>query len=237
VTPVPAPVTKPVVQPVSAPKKDETAPRTPIATPLPDVSKPMDNADAAAVTDGAGAVFGMPESGWVEEAIEDQAYTVTTSEKIRLKIALKTGATNLTVGGKPAFEPGDGLAIAVSGLLPGSETSAWVFSTPVLLGRGATDATGSLTARYLIPGSLAAGEHTVQLNGIAPDGTVRSIEVKIVVVRESTDDTAPDNEVTPAPSEDGGSAPTGLILIAALLGLILAAGTALTLRRRAKSTD
>jgi hypothetical protein len=112
-----------------------------------------------------------------------------------------------------------------------------MFSTPTLLGRGTADASGTLIAAYPIPASVAPGVHTVQLNGIAPDGTVRSVEVKVEVVASSTDDTSGEEVDSPTPTGDSGSVPTGLILVAALAGLVLAAGTVLGLKRAKNRKD
>ncbi|MFM9082371.1 MAG: fibronectin type III domain-containing protein, partial [Actinomycetota bacterium] len=236
-TPVPAPVAGPVIQPVKKTKTDNPAPQTPVATPLPDVSMPMDNTATAALTDGAGTVFGMPESGWVRETLEVQGYTVRTSEDLYMQIRVNTGAPRVNVRGMPILRQGENLDILMTGLLPGSETSAWLFSTPVLLGRAEADASGAINAQYAIPDSLEPGFHTVQLNGITPDGTVRSIEVKIEVVRPATTDTTPDDTVSAVPVDNGSSTPTGLILMAATMGLLLALAAGLTLARRRRTPD
>jgi titin len=228
-TPVPSPVTKPVKTPKKRPANETPA--------LPDVSMPMDNEGVAAISDGATTVFGMPDSGTVSEKIEQGDYTVTTSEKLQVKVKVKTGAVRTNMRGTPIFEPGEDLEFTVTGLRPNSDTSAWVFSTPTLLGRGTTDASGTLKASYPIPASMEPGSHTVQLNGIAPNGTVRSVEIKIEVARPATDGTAGEEIVTPAPTGDGGSVPTGLILMAALAGLVLAAGAVFGLRRAKHRKD
>lgn len=76
--------------------------------------------------------------------------------------------------------------------------------------------------------------HTVQLNTIARDGTVRSVEIKVEIRAAATP--APDDGAT-AGSAGGNSMPTGLILMAALLGLVLAAGAVIGLRRRNSRKD
>lgn len=163
-------------------------------------------------------------------------FTVTTSEKLTVRIKVDATA-RVNVRGMPVFRPGDEVSVSVTGLMPATETSMWVFSAPVLLGRGMTDASGALDASWPLPSSLAVGDHTVQLNGISADGTARSVEIKIEVVRPANEDTTDDEQVTPAPGSNDGSLPTGIILIAALAGLILAAGVVIGLRRRSVPKD
>ncbi len=235
-TPVTAPATQPVTKPVkSAPKKST---KTPSKTPsgLPDVTKPMDNTGSAAVSDGASTVFDMPESGWVRESLVGRDFTVTTSEKLTVRIKVDATA-RVNVRGMPVFRPGDEVSVSVTGLMPATETSMWVFSTPVLLGRGTTDASGALDASWPLPSALAVGDHTVQLNGISADGTARSVEIKIEIVRPDDENTTDNEQVTPAPGSNDGSLPTGIILIAALAGLILAAGVVIGHRRRSVPKD
>ncbi|MFM8602095.1 MAG: fibronectin type III domain-containing protein [Actinomycetota bacterium] len=245
----PAPVAEPVITPVvvPAPKGDapaavtpvkktkkKTEPQTPVAVPLPDVSMPMDNTEKIDVTDGAGTVFGMPATGWVDTSFETTEFAVRTSEKIKVTLKVSTGGTKITRSGMPVFLPGEELDIAVTGLLPGSETSAWIFSTPTLLGRGTADASGALRASYPLPAGIGTGLHTVQLNTIATDGTMRSVEIKVEV--RTVAPPAQDEGTTAEPA-DGNSMPTGLILMAALLGLVLAAGAVIGLRRRNSRED
>jgi hypothetical protein len=140
----------------------------------------------------------------------------------------------------PVFRIGDTFDVSVSGLMPDSDASVWIFSTPTLLGEGTADAAGALSGAYRIPMSVTTGDHTVQLNGLAPDGTLRSAEVKIEVLPAATDDTDPadgstdDDSASGSPTDGNGSLPTGLILMAAFAGLILAAG--LVMKRRRRST-
>lgn len=171
-----------------------------------------------------------------QEEIEKGDYTVTTSEKLTVRIKVDATA-RVNVRGMPVFRPGDDVSVSVTGLMPATETSMWVFSAPVLLGRGTTDASGALDASWPLPSALAVGDHTVQLNGISADGTARSVEIKIEVVRPADEGNTDDEQVTPAPGSNDGSLPTGIILIAALAGLILAAGVVIGLRRRSNPKD
>ncbi|MFZ9393042.1 MAG: fibronectin type III domain-containing protein [Ilumatobacteraceae bacterium] len=249
-----APVTAPVTQPVLTPQTPAAPIATPIATPVtkpvkkpkksqgaaaavPDATVAVDNSKLTPVNDGAGTVFGVPEKSWVTAQVEDGAYTVRTGEKLVVRISLKSGI-KLNLRGMPVFRIGDTFDVSVSGLLPGSDASLWIFSTPTLLGEGTADASGALSGAYRIPMSVTTGDHTVQLNGLAPDGTLRSAEVKIEVLPAATDDTdttggsTDDDSASGSPTDGNGSLPTGLILMAAFAGLIMAAGLVMNRRRR-----
>lgn len=72
--------------------------------------------------------------------------------------------------------------VSGSGFLPGSIVDVWLFSTPQLLGELLVDSGGRFAATLPLPGDIALGEHTIQLNGVAAGGEVRSLTTGIVVL-------------------------------------------------------
>ncbi|QOD93714.1 fibronectin type III domain-containing protein [Chryseoglobus sp. 28M-23] len=72
--------------------------------------------------------------------------------------------------------------VSGSGFLPVSTVDVWLFSTPHLLGELLVDSGGRFSATLPLPGGIAVGEHTIQLNGVAAGGEVRSLTTGIVVV-------------------------------------------------------
>ncbi|MFN5841264.1 MAG: hypothetical protein ACK45J_09660, partial [Acidimicrobiaceae bacterium] len=93
-------------------------------------------------------------------------------------------------------------------------------------------ADGSFNEKYAVSASIQPGDHTAQLNGIAPDGTLRVVEVKVEVVEtvpvennESTESGSA-TDVPVAPPMDTN----------AILGLIVTAFALLALSRRTAST-
>jgi hypothetical protein len=79
-------------------------------------------------------------------------------------------------------EHDDFITVAGSGLQPNSDASTWLFSTPKELGQLKVDSNGEFTQRYQIGPEVEVGDHTAQINGIAPDGTLRSVEVGVEVI-------------------------------------------------------
>ena len=73
-----------------------------------------------------------------------------------------------------------------TGFLPGSEVRIWLLSSPVLLGTVRVDANGSFSTDLLIPGSIGAGRHTIQVNGLSPSGQLRSTSLGVQVVKTTT---------------------------------------------------
>jgi hypothetical protein len=81
--------------------------------------------------------------------------------------------------------------ISGDGFLPGTRADVWLFSTPVLLGSLTVAADGTFTGEVAVDGALiAAGDHTLQLQGVGSDGYVRAANVGVIVIDRPSD--APD---------------------------------------------
>jgi hypothetical protein len=72
-----------------------------------------------------------------------------------------------------------------TGFAPGSIIKVWLFSDPASLADVRADANGNFTGRAQLPGEIPEGQHTVQLNGLSQDGTVRSVSLGVVVQPEA----------------------------------------------------
>ena len=69
-----------------------------------------------------------------------------------------------------------------TGMQPNSEFAVYLFSDPILLGIGKTDAQGKFFASFPVTNELPIGDHTLQVNGLLPDGKTSSISLPVVVV-------------------------------------------------------
>lgn len=172
---------------------------TTTTTTLPDPNQSESNEGRTKVSQGGSTVFGMPEGGWVKSGASGGVFQVTTSEGLVIQLSAKAKTSTTNSRGMPVFDETDTFQVSVKGLLPNSDTSTWLFSTPTLLGRTKTDAAGSLSAEYPIGSKVPAGDHTAQLNALAPDGTLRSVEVAVEIVDLAAD--------TAAKSSGGGAPP------------------------------
>lgn len=205
---------------------DSSSPAATTTTTLPNSRVPYDTSGMEKIVDGPGSVAGMPKNGWVKTEKSATAFIITTSDGLRIEIAAKTNVgktARFNSRGMPIFEHDDLITIAGGGLRPSSPASTWLFSTPKLLGQLAIDAKGSFAEEYPVGDDVHVGDHTAQLNGIAPDGTLRVVEVKVEIVDTPVAPVtggAGDPEETP-PAPDPASDPAGSIgVIASALALL-----------------
>jgi hypothetical protein len=69
-----------------------------------------------------------------------------------------------------------------TGMAPNSEFAVYLFSDPMLLGIGKTDSQGKFFASFPVTQELPIGDHTLQVNGLLPDGRATSVSLPVVVV-------------------------------------------------------
>jgi hypothetical protein len=78
--------------------------------------------------------------------------------------------------------------VNMAGLVPGTIYTVFMFSDPVELGRGQADADGAVATIVAVPKDAEYGEHTLQVNGVGPDGEMVSLSMGFEVL-ERTDNT------------------------------------------------
>jgi len=131
--------------------------------------------------------------------------------------------------------------VSGEGFRPGTSVDVWLLSTPIHLGDVTVGIDGSFSAMLPIPDGVPPGPHTVQLNGVAADGSVRTLSVG-VVVRAPEQPAGGDGARATSGEAARGAAPAGLAFTGAhaatvsLVGLLLLlVGTSLlgSARRRA----
>jgi hypothetical protein len=72
------------------------------------------------------------------------------------------------------------------GFSPGTPVYVWLFSQPRLLGTLTVDAVGAFGGTVPIPGDVPVGRHTLQVNGLTPQGQVRSLSLGVQVTAAPT---------------------------------------------------
>jgi outer membrane protein OmpA-like peptidoglycan-associated protein len=82
------------------------------------------------------------------------------------------------------LRPGGFARVTGSGFLPGTLVYVWLFSEPVMLGTVTVSADGSFDGNVPVPGDLAAGSHTIQVNGTSAGNQQRSMSVGLVVGKQ-----------------------------------------------------
>jgi CshA-type fibril repeat protein len=199
------------------------------STTLPNSKISYDISQMDKIVNDIATVAGMPKDGWVKVDRTATSITITTSDGLLIQIGAKVKSSvvlRLNSRGMPIFEANDFITIAGGGLMPSSPASTWLFSTPKQLGQLTTNATGTFNEEYSIGEDVEAGDHTAQLNGIAPDGTLRVVEVAVEIL-------ASQSEVTPVPSEDSSNdvPPTTPLSTSGAIALVASALVLLTVSR------
>jgi CshA-type fibril repeat protein len=202
-----------------------TIPSTTTTTTLPNSKIPYDISELETVVDDIATVAGMPKGGWVKVDKTNTSITITTSDGLLIKIGAKVKSSSvlrLNSRGMPIFEANDFITIAGGGLMPATPASTWLFSTPKQLGQLTTDRAGSFNEEYSIGEDVEVGDHTAQLNGIAPDGTLRVVEVAVEIIATPTEvlPTTSGNSSETVPSATPLSTSATIALLASALALL-----------------
>src|SRR4051794_40127235 len=104
----------------------------------------------------------------------------TAAVLVALSALRFTGAAHATDGDTVAA--GDRYALSAGGFAPDSPGLANLRSDPVHVGSFTADHTGLAQVDVTIPAETPLGPHELELAGIAPDGSARSVMVPITVV-------------------------------------------------------
>ena len=173
-------------------------------------------------------------------AVPDPAEGVRVSVEISER-EVPAGPRVVVVGDGP-FVVGGELVVRGTGLAPHTTYAVWLESDPVLLGTVTTDADGAFELVTTIPVGTAPGEHHIRL--VAPGEGADVLSEPFVVLAAPGEPQEPGGTPsvgtggttgggTSASPRPGGLAATGtgLVGVAVLAGLAVAAGA--VLRRRA----
>ena len=76
---------------------------------------------------------------------------------------------------------GNFISIGGEGFAPGTEAKTWLFSSPRELGRLSVSNDGSFAADFAITDDIAVGNHVAQVNGLSPDGEIRSLSLDVEI--------------------------------------------------------
>jgi len=127
---------------------------------------------------------------------------------------------NLDADGNLRLNSGDSISLDASGLEPGNEVEAWMFSTPNQLGTLSVDETGKISGIFPVPSDVASGNHRFVLKSANASGEDLVIGIGIAVGAMSSGSTI------------------ARILIAIPIALAMMAGLIIptTIRRRRRAT-
>lgn len=80
----------------------------------------------------------------------------------------------------PSAADGPSAAVSGTGLKAGSPVRFYLLPN-TYLGQLTSDATGAYSGRISVPANLAPGQHTLQVNGFTTTGSVRSLNIGVVI--------------------------------------------------------
>lgn len=155
------------------------------------------------------------------EIIDDQTIRLQTVDGLEFFVTAKApDGSNLPLAsdGSLLLTYGERLDVQVAGFQPQSELTVWLFSEPKQLGTIPVDMSGSAAADLALGQDLPPGKHSLQVTGLHPDGTPRSVMVSVVV----TEDTAATETTARPDAPDSSALIWGISLsVAAIAGLAL----------------
>ncbi len=101
-----------------------------------------------------------------------------------LNVAAKDGEEKIPVDnrGRVQMVRENNVETEGKGMAPNTEFAVYLFSEPILLGVGKTDNKGQFFASFPVEDELPIGDHTLQVNGLLPDGKTASISMPVTVV-------------------------------------------------------
>jgi hypothetical protein len=79
----------------------------------------------------------------------------------------------------------DTVDIDVLGFVPGTTYTVFMFSDPVELSRGVTDAEGHVAQVVAMPKDVEYGDHTLQVVGVGRDGEIVSVSLGFEVLERT----------------------------------------------------
>lgn len=76
--------------------------------------------------------------------------------------------------------------VEMSGLVPGTTYTVFMFSDPVELGRGVATGEGGISGLFETPNDAEYGGHTLQVNGVGPGGEIVSLSMGFEVLEHQS---------------------------------------------------
>lgn len=141
---------------------------------LPDLSAGESLATSAGIPQDV-TVTGMPEAAGV--VVEGAGWVIGVNANP------ENGAVENTESGVlMRLSPSSTATWNVSGFMPGTLATVWLFSEPTLLTTVTIDENGDCSSEFLVDGRLIApGEHTLQVQGVGADGFIKAANLGVVV--------------------------------------------------------
>jgi hypothetical protein len=83
--------------------------------------------------------------------------------------------------GNVRLQPGSKVRIKLNGFAPKSVVEAWLFSTPVLMGKATVAADGTVVGDFSVPKDVPTGAHRISIVAKTTDGKPATLTVGVMV--------------------------------------------------------
>lgn len=169
------------------------------------------------------------------EVIDDRSVRLETADGLEFLVtAVSTTGEPIPLSddGSLMLTFGERIDVEVSGFKPQSELSVWLFSEPKQLGTIPVDASGNAAADLALGVELPPGKHSLQVTGVHPDGSPRSLMVSVLV----TEDADASVKAESAASDVAEAAPAAFSLGIFALVVLVALLVVFALRRRSATS-
>lgn len=100
---------------------------------------------------------------------------------LQVELVLTPASGSVLTNGHVVVQEREEITVSGLGFAPRSSVEIWAFSNPVVLGTATVDANGSFSSVVELPDDIRPGEHTVQVEGLLPNGTTRALALGIAV--------------------------------------------------------
>lgn len=121
--------------------------------------------------------------------VNQQVIQLQDAEGFRISVGAtdETGApTRVSPSGVIIVEQQNFITLSGEGFKPNSDAVAWLFSEPRRLGVVRVSSDGTFQESLQIGEDVPVGEHTTQVNGLTPDGDVRSLNLAVEILAPGT---------------------------------------------------
>jgi hypothetical protein len=188
-TPSPTPAGETPAVPSATPRAapPTTTTTTTTTTLPPSAGDPVLNEDGTPIEleEGETTAYVQGEIVQVRKQSLNGALLLTLPNNVSMEIGELPGSntpTVLSADGELRVFRKDQFMVSADGLLPGTTYTVFMFSEPRELARGEANGDGTVTSGVATPDDAEYGEHTLQLNGVGPDGEVVSISLGFTVL-------------------------------------------------------
>lgn len=189
-TTVPRTVTSTTAPRVVVTTTSTTTTTTTTTTVPADPSRPQMGVDGVVPELKAGQTMALVRGQLVEAqvTIENGVAIISLPNDVQVRIGSSQVGDSAQVSpdGVLRMSRREDVSVEMSGLVPGTTYTVFMFSDPVELGRGVATDAGAIEGLFETPPDAAYGAHTLQVNGVGPGGEIVSLSMGFEVLEHQS---------------------------------------------------